>query len=463
MAEVTTYTPAQRVEVEGTKFQVRTAIVYATKENGGVDTGVEPNVVLQYKPEGPFQSFQNLADRTSSADVNNGWEFTSKAGAGFRKELLKKGPDSLTAKVDNATTNHYAKETGTSVQKATEQLSNVLPIKRNVARTDPNQNIDSPRTDASVPNSRESEEQAKRSKRFTDRLRNAPAKANTRNKKGDFAPMRYPEIMDSKQDKLKIDMISFTPRALTAGGTGFADRDISNSLENIIGTVTLAIPGGIRDENSVKWGSQDMNIAQARAANFGLAAIEGNNKEVTASLDQLKKDAGNDAIKSAIGLGFAGAAVGAQGLLARTSGSILNPNTELLFAGPQLRSFTFTFPFSPRSRSESQEVQRIIRFFKQGMAVQRTEDAIFLKAPNIFKLKYFNGDSEHRFLPKMKVCALLNCSVDYTPDGNYSTYQNSSMTKYTMSLTFNELDPLYNDEYDDDTTRKETQTTDIGF
>ena len=63
----------------------------------------------------------------------------------------------------------------------------------------------------------------------------------------------------------------------------------------------------------------------------------------------------------------------------------------------------------------------------------------------------------------MKVCALLNCSVDYTPDGNYSTYENSSMTKYTMSLTFNELDPLYNDEYDDDTTRKETQTTDIGF
>ena len=81
MAEVTTYTPAQRVEVEGTKFQVRTAIVYATKENGGVDTGVEPSVVLQYKPEGPFQSFQNLADRTSSVDVNNGWEFTSKAGA----------------------------------------------------------------------------------------------------------------------------------------------------------------------------------------------------------------------------------------------------------------------------------------------------------------------------------------------------------------------------------------------
>ena len=41
-----------------------------------------------------------------------------------------------------------------------------------------------------------------------------------------------------------------------------------------------------------------MNIAQARlASNFALAAIEGNNKEVTATLDQLKKDAGNDPLK----------------------------------------------------------------------------------------------------------------------------------------------------------------------
>ena len=86
-------------------------------------------------------------------------EFTSKAGV-IQEKNYKKGPDSLTAKVDNATTNHYAKETGTSdVQKATEQLSNVLPIKRNVAITDQIKILIVQRTDASVPNSRESEEQ----------------------------------------------------------------------------------------------------------------------------------------------------------------------------------------------------------------------------------------------------------------------------------------------------------------
>ena len=55
----------------------------------------------------------------------------------------------------------------------------------------------------------------------------------------------------------------------------------------------------------------------SKVANFALAAIEGNNKEINASLDQLKKDAGNDAIKSAIGLGFRRYVSGAQGLLAK--------------------------------------------------------------------------------------------------------------------------------------------------
>jgi len=296
---------------------------------------------------------------------------------------------------------------------------------------------------------------------FISSLVNAPTKPGTKNTQGAFGSnMRYPTNMSANQDKIKIDMIKFTPRALTTTGSGLSDRDTSN--QSIIGSVTLAIPGGIRDDNRVNWGSQDMNIAQARLGKLALDMIAGGKEATTKGFKDVMSDiGGNDKIKSAVALGFAGQAVGAQGLLTRTSGAVLNPNTELLFSGPALRAFTFQFPFSPRSQKESEEVQRIIRFFKQGMAVQRTDDSIFLKAPNIFKLKFLNGNAEHKFLPKIKVCALLNCSVDYTPDGNYSTYTNSSMTNYTMSLTFNELDPLYNDEY---TGKGESTTTNnIGF
>ena len=45
---------------------------------------------------------------------------------------------------------------------------------------------------------------------------------------------------------------------------------------------------------------------------------------------------------------FAGQAVGAN-VLGRTAGVTLNPNLELLFKGPNLRTFNFNFRFTPRS------------------------------------------------------------------------------------------------------------------
>ena len=63
---------------------------------------------------------------------------------------------------------------------------------------------------------------------------------------------------------------------------------------------------------------------------------------------------------------FASAAVNAlggstspEGILARQSGSILNPNMELLFGGVQLRSFSFDFDFAPRDPRESMKLKKL--------------------------------------------------------------------------------------------------------
>ena len=37
--------------------------------------------------------------------------------------------------------------------------------------------------------------------------------------------------------------------------------------------------------------------------------------------------------------------------------------------------------------------------------------------------------------------------MNYTPDGNYQTYEDSSMVAYEMTLNFNELEPIYHDDY----------------
>ena len=124
----------------------------------------------------------------------------------------------------------------------------------------------------------------------------------------------------------------------------------------------------------------------------------------------------------------------------------MNPNMELLFKGPSLRSFSFSWKMSPRDEKESIVIGKIIRLFKQSMAPQKTTDGLFLKAPSIYDLTLRNGTSRNKFLPKMKTCALLDCAVNYTPDGSFMAYDNASMVAYEMSLSFQEIEPIYNND-----------------
>ena len=65
-------------------------------------------------------------------------------------------------------------------------------------------------------------------------------------------------------------------------------------------------------------------------------------------------------LNQAILAALAGEAVGIQGLLSRATGTVLNPNLELLFQGPQLRPFTFQFRLSPRGIEEAKEVKKLL-------------------------------------------------------------------------------------------------------
>ena len=100
--------------------------------------------------------------------------------------------------------------------------------------------------------------------------------------------MRYPTNMSQQQDKIKIDMIKFIPKALTAGDTGFGDRREAGT-KDIIGTVMLAIPGGIRDDNRVNWGSADMNAAQAKGSCPCSKLIRGNDPATASGFDALRE------------------------------------------------------------------------------------------------------------------------------------------------------------------------------
>ena len=267
--------------------------------------------------------------------------------------------------------------------------------------------------------------------------------------------LKYPETLNQNQDKLKISILKFEPKKFS--GLYFAARskvsDGSVFTERILGSVFLPVPNAVNDANSCSWGQDTMNAGQIMASDIAMKAIGGEGAiDATEKGIDAAKGVGGDEVKDALKQYFVGQATGVKGILSRTEGKVINPNMELIFNGPQLRPFNFTWKMSPRSEAESIVIKKIIRMFKQSMAPQRTEAQLFLRAPNTYKLQFIHAATrkEHDFLPLIKECAMTGFNVNYTPDGNYATYRNSAMVAVELSFTFKELEPIFNNDYGND-------------
>ena len=276
-------------------------------------------------------------------------------------------------------------------------------------------------------------------------------RAGTRNKFGNHV---FPTSIDPGQDVLKFNMMKYVPKKFDQKTFGFEDR-AKDTRGRSIGSVILPIPAGIGDAQAVSWGGNSMSAVQAALAQAALAGISKSPGEAVDSLlTSAQKVADNSGeVGTALANTLAGMASGNQNLITRTTGAILNPNLDLLFQAPTLRPFNFNFSLSPRDPKEAETVMKIIRFFKQGMSPIRSKSNLFLKSPHTFQLQYLLREGrrsrEHPFINKFKECALQSFGVQYTPTGNYSTFSDGVMTQYNISMTFTELEPVFNDDYGD--------------
>ena len=271
------------------------------------------------------------------------------------------------------------------------------------------------------------------------------------------------------QDRLKISVLKYSPRKQGKDSAAYKLGPRQSFTQRVIGSCVLPVPGGVGDQNSVSWGENTMNPVELAIAGATFDALTSATpgQTLAKNLGDTAKAAmtGSDAkgVKMGLAAVFTKAATGMNSkIMTRRTGAIVNPNMELLFDKPTLRPFAFNFKMSPRSREESYMVKRIIRMFKQSMAAQRTESNLFLKSPNTYKLQWLSehGNSEHEFLPRVKECALQGFNVNYTPDGNYATYEDTSMVSYDVQFSFTELEPLYND---DDATIDGNNDNSIGY
>jgi hypothetical protein len=284
---------------------------------------------------------------------------------------------------------------------------------------------------------------------------------------------RYPI---NQKDTSNFDFLKITCYDYEHGDFGkdtnlFKLTDIDKRIKKRRGVVSLPMQPGISEANSVGWGNDQLNPLQIAGASAAVNAMSTLGNAISGQgfdLSSLLQTTGGTLRAAASAIGedtikayFAGQAIGAN-IIGRSTGLSINNNLEVLFNGPNLRSFSYNYRFTPREPKEADKIKQIIRFFKKQMAPKRSTSRIFLKSPNVFKLKYTykNGDS-HPFLNNIKICALNNFTVDYTPDGSYSTYEDDggrgdgSMTSYQVGLGFMEMTPIYNDDFWNDDEGKE--------
>jgi len=287
-----------------------------------------------------------------------------------------------------------------------------------------------------------------------------------------FTNLRYPnQKLGIDSDYLQIDVLRF----VNTGITNLQDDNtlkVNSITENLdkkdpLGTIFLPIPNQIQDQNGVNWGADSINglAAMGLSAVGAITQSGGLNDMINTTgqeINTLKNkimstgSGGRNAFNARIGAEIVnqfGGNTSTSGILARTSGQILNPNMELLFNGVTLRSFNFTFDLAPRDIDESKTIKKIIRVFKKYMAAKTTSansgNGLFIASPDVFQLTYKKGNTNHPFLHTFKPMALLNASVNYTGSGVYATYRDGTPVHMQLTLSFQELNPIYNEDYGD--------------
>lgn len=290
--------------------------------------------------------------------------------------------------------------------------------------------------------------------------------------------LSYPaNIFDNSTDYVKFDFYKYVGPFQTSGqgDTTTTDGDVSKQLEVYnqsnkaqyerypgASTILMYMPEDISTGYQTDWSGKGFSNA---AANILRGAGQANMGDGAGTLDSFVSGITTAATSlpttTAQGLVSAINALGAgdvttNDVLQGSMGVVLNPNTELMFQGFKMRSFGLKYKMSARNANESNVIRKIIGTFKQvalptfgvnpegaaGTLGGALLDAInsgnndpnnqdkkpetanqnYIGVPGLCQVSFMSGTKLHPWIPQYKICALTEVSINYTPDGTYTTY-----------------------------------------
>ena len=230
-------------------------------------------------------------------------------------------------------------------------------------------------------------------------------------------------------------------------------------------SVYLAMPPQLATAYNPAYTTQNLGVGgMAMAGISGITLKEESEQSDLDSIVSTLQDAATGALPEVINSAkaqFANAAsqmlgiggnINANTIAQLAGGKVFNPYTEQLFNNMTFRSHAFNFKLFSRSPDEARENKLIIDYFKKGATpIIGDTPSRFIEVPDKFDIKFVRMDPEKRqfsesnelhFKIFTSVCAGVN--VNYTPDGQYNAFAETSMgttemlqvPAVTLSLTF---------------------------
>ena len=259
----------------------------------------------------------------------------------------------------------------------------------------------------------------------------APAK-----KGGKTYPTSLGQVGERKINRSKkmsqLKKFGFDTNTARTQNTGLAISNPTHTTTISDSVILYTPPQGTKFDYKVAFEGVDTNMAGQL---MGLLDA----KNIGAKL----KDAGGVFLETITKAAIDIVVPGFSAAVDKRAGVSINPQAEMVFKSVPFRSFTYPFEFAPKNEKEMKDVQKIINILKFHMMPEKRGPG-FLLAPSEFQITYMYKDGPNMYIPKISRCALTDMSVDYSPEGVFTTFKGDDkgahpvLTK--MDLSFTEME-----------------------
>ena len=302
----------------------------------------------------------------------------------------------------------------------------------------------------------------------------------------DEAALRYPHNlpMQNDSDYVSFSFFDYTPAfrgAAKNSGGGDSDKSLGAKYQQYSGSITdmnpakgykpivLFMPQDIQGQYGASWGGASFGaffstLASAMAGGEDVDALANLLKNAGDDFKGLAKIKGYQAAVSAMNTGL-GTNVSVSQLMQGVSGTIINPNIELMYEAPEMRGFQLRFKMMARSMEEGKAIRGIYNTFKKAMlptfggSVGKSSDGqgtgllgdlgksgALMTVPKIVQVQFMTGSSMNEYIPQYKPCAITQVDVTHTADGSWAAYEGGMPVATEMSITFKETKLIFADE-----------------